>query len=56
MKENYDNKKEIIRSLSALFGDVSKPLRASLIGLKIEKILSKFKFLIYSTIRLKRFN
>lgn len=42
MKENYDNKKEIIRSLSALFGDVSKPLRASLIGLKIEKILSKY--------------
>ena len=42
MKENYDNKKEIIRSLSALFGDVSKPLRASLIGPKIEKILSKY--------------
>jgi len=42
MKESYDNKKEIIRSLSTLFGDVSKPLRASLIGLKIEKILSKY--------------
>lgn len=37
-----NNKKEIIRSLSSLFGDVSKPLRASLIGLKIEKILSKY--------------
>lgn len=42
IKENKNNKKDIIKSLSALFGDVSKPLRASLIGLKIEKILSKY--------------
>ena len=42
MKESNNNKEDIIRCLSKLFGDVSKPLRASLIGVKIEKILSKY--------------
>lgn len=42
MKKTSEDKKEIIRCLSTLFEDVSKPSRASIIGLKIEKILSKY--------------
>ena len=39
--KNY-NKQDIIDNLARLFKDVSKPRRAALIGVKIEKILSRY--------------
>ena len=42
MSDKTITKQELIRSLGSLFEDVSGPLRGSLIGSKINQILSKY--------------